>query len=109
VAPVDPQVLREERAGDQARAVVHPPLARELAHAGVHDRIAGAAVLPRLERLVVVRPPDGARAVVVPRPAGPGGRHLVEEVAPAELAHEPLGFGAAGTGLDLEGGEAAEP
>ena len=54
--PVEVQVLGQEGAGEQTRAVVHPALARELAHAGVDDRIAGAALLPGRERAGVVAP-----------------------------------------------------
>ena len=33
LAPVDPEILDEERGGDHARPVVHPALGPQLAHA----------------------------------------------------------------------------
>ena len=87
-APVDVQVLGEERRHDHAGAVVHEALARELAHAGVDDRVAGAALLPRGERARVVVPAIASRPVVGPRGVGTGGEDLVEEVAPAQLPEE---------------------
>ena len=68
--------------------VVHEALRRELAHAGVDDGVAGAALLPRVERVGVVVPVVAARPVVGPRGVGTGREDLLVEVAPAELADE---------------------
>ena len=90
--PVDVQVLGEERRHDQPGAVVHrSPPGQELAHAGVDDRVAGAALLPGASRVGVVAPVVAAVAVVGPGGVGTGGEDLAEEVAPAELADERVG------------------
>ena len=73
-APVDVQVLGEERRHDHAGPVVHEAFARQLAHAGVDDGVAGATVLPRCERARVVVPAVATRAVVGPRRLGAGRR-----------------------------------
>ena len=107
--PVEVEVLGQERRRQQARAVVHEALARELAHAGVDDRVARATVLPGRQRLGVVAPAMAARAEVGVRDLRPGREQLRVEVAPAELAHERLGAVPATRALDqLERGEAAE-
>ena len=87
-APVDAQVAHEERRRDQPSAVVHVPLAQKLSHAGVNDRVAGLAVLPRLERLADAAPSITARTHVLVRRLRSRGEQLVEEVAPRKLAHE---------------------
>ena len=80
LAPVDVQVLGQEGRDDHPRAVVHPAARDELPHAGVDDGIAGAALLPGREQLVVV----------VPVGLGPlDGTEELDvgvEVAPGELA-----------------------
>ena len=65
LAPVDVQRLGQEVRDDQPGPVVHPALVRELAHAGVDDRIAGAALLPGRELLGAAVPPVAAGPVVV--------------------------------------------
>ena len=47
--PVEVQVLHEEAGRDHPHPVVHPALGPELAHPGVDDRVAGAALAPRRE------------------------------------------------------------
>ncbi len=54
VGPLDVQVLDQERGHDHADPVVHPALGQQLAHARVHDRVAGPALGPGPERLVGV-------------------------------------------------------
>src|SRR5579884_4363597 len=44
--PRNQQVLDQERRHDHADAIVHPARVPQLAHAGVHDGIAGAPALP---------------------------------------------------------------
>ena len=87
-APVDVQVLDEEAGGDQPRAVVHPARRAELAHAGVDDRIARAALAPGVEVLVVAVPVDRVElaAVGVVGVARVVQEHVGVEVAPRELA-----------------------
>ena len=107
--PVDVQVLGQERRGDEPCPVVHEPLGAELPHARVDERIAGAAVLPGLERLAVVAPAVAARTQVLGRDLGARGEQLVVEVAPAELAHERLAAFSTGCALgDLERRKAPE-
>ena len=65
LAPVDPEVLDEERRGDHARAVVHPPLRAKLPHARVDERVAGHPLLPGREPVGVVEPAVAPRAHVV--------------------------------------------
>jgi hypothetical protein len=93
-APVHAQILDEERRGDEPGAVGHEPLPGELTHRRVDDRVPGASGLPGLERAGVAAPAIPARAVLLPRDRREGGRHLVAEVAPAELPQERLGAGA---------------
>jgi hypothetical protein len=110
VPPVDVEILGEERRRDHARAVVHEALGAELAHRRVNDRIAGAALGRRGERGVVFVPPITARAVVRPRGVRTRREHLGVEVAPAELAEERVGAGAAAERLlDLGWADAPEP
>src|SRR5262245_31715243 len=98
--PIDAQVLDEERGDDQARAVVHDALARELTHARVDDGIARATRLPRLERPPIDAPPVAARPVVRPRDRRKGRRHLMVEIAPAELTYERVSTGPTPCALD---------
>ncbi len=67
-APVDAEVLGQERAGEQAGPVVHPALPVELAHPGVHDRAGRSALRPRPRTPRRRRPRSG------PGPAGRRGR-----------------------------------
>eukprot|EP00982_Pelagococcus_subviridis_P006564 30173-Pelagococcus_subviridis.AAC.1 len=80
-------------------AIGHEPGRRELAHVGVHEREAGLALLPRLERGGVVAP--RARAAG-PRPAAARGavrredgvavllRKVDEKIAPDQFEDEPV-------------------
>jgi hypothetical protein len=88
--PVDLQVPGQERSGDHAGPVVHEALGAELAHTGVHDGDAGAALLPGRQGGLVVVPPGRAGTVVPPGHVREHGRDLVEEVAPGELPAELL-------------------
>ena len=111
-APVDVQVLGQERGDDQPRAVVHPAPRAELAHPGVDHREAGAALAPGLEALVVVLPLElvHRRLMGVVGVAGVVEQHVGVEVAPRELAAE-LGRPLARAGrplLELARGDAAE-
>ena len=71
--PVDVQVLGQEGRGDEPGPVVHEPLDAELPHARVDERIAGAAVLPGLERLARRRA-TGLREDAGPRSRSRGAR-----------------------------------
>src|SRR3954469_6823878 len=89
LAPVDAELLREERGDHEADPVRHEALARELAHPGIDEREAGAARLPRLERVGVVVPGEGAAVallVLVVEVVGMVEEDLVEEVAPSQVA-----------------------
>src|ERR1700751_6345529 len=55
-APVDPEILGQERADDEPGAIVNPALALQLAHAGVDERVAGPSLAPGLERLAGAAP-----------------------------------------------------
>ena len=74
LAPVDVERLGQEVPDDQPGPVVHPALPRELAHPGVDDRVAGAALLPRRELLVAAVPAVAARPVVGGRRPAAGRR-----------------------------------
>ena len=107
--PVQVEVLREERGGDEPCSVVHRPLGAELAHPGVHDRVAGPPFLPRRERVGVVAPAIVTRTEVASCDPGIGIEQLMVEVAPAELAHERLAAGLGGRAVrDLERRQASE-
>ena len=93
LAPVEVEVLGEERRHDHARPVVHEPLARELAHPRVDDRVAGPAFLPRVERFGVVgssrRHAAGSRTTRRrDAPRGSAGRSRASRVA-ARTARRP--------------------
>ncbi len=108
-APVEREILCQEGGGEQSRAPVHPALARELPHAGVDDRHAGATLPPRCQPGRIVAPAEAARAEVEARRVGALREQLRVEVAPRQLAHERLRALAATRALDhLERGEAAE-
>src|SRR6185436_11013485 len=64
-APIDPELLRQEGSGDEARAVVHEPLLQQLAHAGVDEWMSGTAFPPGCQRLRVVTPGALARPQVL--------------------------------------------
>ena len=53
--PPQMKVLDEEARDDHSHPVVHPPFSAQLAHAGIDERVAGAALSPGGERLVGVR------------------------------------------------------
>ena len=111
-APVDAEVLGQERADDQAGAIVHPSLAAELAHAGVDERIPGASLGPGLEGSLGAAPADRAPVALLELRAGVAGKvqeHVMVEVARAELAAKRVGSLAARQPLlDLARREAAE-
>ena len=85
--PVKAWRLGQIGGDDHARAVVHEALARELAHAGVHDRNPCAAFAPGLGERLVVAPTLAPRPVIGRGQVGPCGEHLVVEVPPAELPY----------------------
>ena len=93
VPPVDAKRPGEERRGDHPRPVVHESLGGELPQAGVDDRDAGAARLPRGQRVGVLGPvprPPRARPVIGRGDVREGGRDLVKEVTPGQLPTELL-------------------
>ena len=57
-APVEQEVLGEERGDGHAGAVVHVAGCVELAHGGVDERVAGAALGPGVEQLLGILPFD---------------------------------------------------
>jgi hypothetical protein len=95
-APVDVQLLAQQRRNDHPGPVMHPAFLLQLAHARVHDRHPGPALPPGVERLAVVAPAHPGRPVVLGRDGRKRGCHLVEEVAPGELAGEFAGPGRLG-------------
>src|SRR6476646_10005211 len=86
VTPVDTEILDEEGRRDESRAVVHPPLARELAHARVDERVAGATLPPRVEGGAGVASAIGPVVQVGARRLGERAQELCVEVSPAHLA-----------------------
>ena len=66
-APVDEQVLGQERSHDHAHSVVHPSGLLELAHASVDDWVARAAFFPGFEPVFAVLPGDVS---VMPQKSG---------------------------------------
>ena len=93
-----PRCLVRNEPDHQPGAVVHPALAAQLAHGGVHERVAGAALAPGLEALLGVAPRDRAAVALLElraRVAREVAQHVVVEVAPAQLAPERLGSHAA--------------
>ena len=103
------EVLGQEGAGEQPRPVVHPALARELPHAGVDDREAGAPSFQAARAAGSSRQPRPRGRKSRARRLGARGEQLRVEVAPAELPHERLRALAAPRALDqLERREAAE-
>ena len=87
-------LTRKEAATRRWRLGIQPSRA-QLAHRGVDERVAGAALLPGGDRVRVV-PPDAATGMeIAPFQLGRGGEELGVEVAPAELPEQLLG-GAAG-------------
>jgi hypothetical protein len=88
--PVDAESLGQKGGDDQAGPVREEALIGELAHAGVHDRIPGAALLPGVQPPVGTLPATSPLPIVVVGNVWPGRQHLVVEVPPAELAGEVL-------------------
>ncbi len=90
-APIDEQVLRQERRGDHPSAVRQPAGGGKLAHRGIDDRVAGPAGPPRIEGDVVARPRERVELRPEGRPAD--GRSMEEdvgvEVTPGEFGQEP--------------------
>ena len=89
-APVQQEVLGQERGRDHPRPVVHEPRRAQLAHRGVDDRVAGPALAPGLEGVRVVAPRQVGEgrlerlaedARVVPQDVG-------IELPPGDLGHE---------------------
>ncbi len=103
-APVDPELLDQEGGGDEALAVGDPALGEQLSHAGVHERVAGAALLPGGGRVGIVAPGAATGMQVAPLQLGVSREELGEEVAPAKLPEQVL-RSAAG---DLGRGDRAE-
>ena len=54
--PVDEEVLNQEACDNHAHAIVHPPRRPQLAHARIHDRIAGLALLPGFQLVLTLVP-----------------------------------------------------
>jgi hypothetical protein len=98
--PVDAQILDQERGGDQTRAITHEALAGKLTQGRIHNRIAGAAGLPSLERSRIDTPSVAARPVVHTRDGRKSQRHLMVEIAPAELTYERVGTSSIACMLD---------
>src|SRR5262249_15495873 len=90
LGPARKQVLHQERRDHHAHPVVHPAGLPELAHAGVDDRIAGATLLPRAQRLGVLPPWERVEPLlqVLARKIGKAVQELIAELAPAELGQE---------------------
>ena len=100
--PVQPGVEREPRRDVLPAAVGHEPRRRELAHVGVHQRVAGLPSLPSGEGGGVVAPRTGAALVPASAHRTPGGtlgtedgvavleREEFEEIPPDELEDEPV-------------------
>ncbi|GIW70371.1 MAG: hypothetical protein KatS3mg101_1118 [Patescibacteria group bacterium] len=109
-APVDEQVFGEKAGGDHADAVVHVACLLQLAHAGVHQRVAGCAIAPALEIPFVISPLDavvGGFEGMIDRVGEMPQDHAVEftpdefvEVGLVELE------GSAGLFADADGAEA---
>ena len=59
LAPVDAEVLGQEAGDHHAQAVVHPPAVQQLPHGRIHQRIAGAPLLPGSEPFRPVLPDQG--------------------------------------------------
>lgn len=57
-APVEHQILGQERGDHHPSSVVHPRAVAELAHGCVHDREAGFSIAPGLEDLLIILPFD---------------------------------------------------
>jgi hypothetical protein len=87
---------------------VHPAGLRQLAHPGVDDRIAGAALAPGVEVLVGAVPLEGVElgAMGVMGVGRVVQEHVGVEVAPRELAG--VRVMTSGLLLELAGGDAPE-
>ena len=90
--PVGQQVFHEERGGDQPEAVGHPAGVGELAHGGVDDRVAGAALFPGLHLGRVGTPRDCVvlRLLRVVDEVGALGEEVRVPVSPGKLTGERL-------------------
>ncbi len=71
---------------------MHPPVGEQLTHAGVHEGVSGAALAPGLEALagLVHAHPVELVPQVLPGGLGAVPQHVGVELAPAQLAAEPL-------------------
>ena len=94
--PRQVQVLDEEARDNHAHAIVHPSFSEQLAHAGVDEGIARAALGPRLEERVGLRTRIPREVVVEARVHG-GARalgalmhHVGVELPPRDLLAEGL-------------------
>ena len=89
-APIDQEMLDQERGDDHADAVVHAAGAPELAHAGVDDRIAGAALLPAPEIGCALPPGELVEAGVdiVGGKVRMAAHQVIGELAPRQLLTE---------------------
>ena len=56
LAPVDQQILGQERRHDHARAIVHPACSVQHPHRRIDHRITGASFAPRAESVFVFQP-----------------------------------------------------
>ena len=111
MAPVHAQVLGQPAGHDHAHAVVHPARVPELAHAGIDDRHAGAALAPGIEPCLQRPRPAEIGEARVQRLVG----HLREvvqdvvgELAPAQFGEETVAvFGGDGiAGIEHRRGHA---
>ncbi len=94
-------MLGQEHGGEHAQAVVHPAGLHQLAHGGVHQRVAGAAFAPGLEVLFVIAPLQ-QRGLRPERRAGGQRRKAVHdlpvEIPPGQLT-DPGGRALPGLGV----------
>src|SRR5450756_1518975 len=90
LAPVDQEMLDQERGRDHPHPVVHHPGVPELAHAGIDDGIAGLAALPRPQCLLVICPGKGVegRLQIALGEIGHVKQQVATEFAPAQFAQE---------------------
>ena len=90
LAPVDQEMLDQERRHHHPHPVVHDAGVPELAHPGIDDGIAGLAALPRPQRRVVAPPGkrvEGRLQIAVGE-VGHVEQQMAAEFAPAQLAQE---------------------
>ncbi len=105
-APVDQEMLHEERGDHHPDPVVHHAGVPELAHAGVDDRVAGQAAPPGLQCARIALPGKGVELLlqISVGEVGDVEQQVAAELAPAELAQELVDV--AGEARVLGGGEA---